>query len=237
MGPPIPRKRRLSTPDSPTNSTRQRLDNNPTTTSVSIGRYALEDQSNSPARSHSESISAMVLSTIQSESTTTTTRHPRPHNHSAPFHSSSPQQTAAADIVPTVAVAAGERRCCAEGEESSCDVHYSNSGQSASERVRLLWQDVMEIRRQQMTLRDKEEVLLDEMEKLGEKPRSTTSWLRTTSSTTERQLAEMEAELQEERDKRVRAEKALEEVERECRSPSVVPALFRAFMTISELSP
>ncbi|KAI6028702.1 hypothetical protein F5J12DRAFT_391490 [Pisolithus orientalis] len=239
MGPPIPRKRRLSTPDSPTNSTRQRLDNNPTTLSVSIGRYALEDQSNSPARSHSESISAMVLSTIQSESTTTTTRHPRPHNHSAPFHSSSPQQTAAADIVPTVAVAAGERRCCVE-EEAGYDVHYSNSGQSASERVCLLWQDVMEIRRQQMRLRDKEEVLLGEMEKLGEKPRppsSTNSQLRTTSSTTERQLAEMEAELQEERDKRVRAEKALEEIERECRSPFVVPALFRAFMTISELSP
>ncbi|KIO11818.1 hypothetical protein M404DRAFT_994486 [Pisolithus tinctorius Marx 270] len=186
MGPPIPRKRRLSTPDSPTNSTRQRLDNNPTTTTVSIGRYALEDQSNSPAISHPESISDKIISTIQSESATAT-RHPHQHNHSAPFHSSSPQQTAAADVDPTTAVAAGERRCCAEGEEFACDVHYNNSGQSATERVRLLGRDVLEIRRQQMTLRDKEEVLLDEMEKLDGKPRppnSTNSQLRTTSSAT-----------------------------------------------------
>lgn len=46
----------------------------------------------------------------------------------------------------------------------------------------------------------------------------------------------LEAELKTERARRVRAERALSDVERECRAPFVVPALFQAFVSISELS-
>ncbi|KAI6038497.1 hypothetical protein EDC04DRAFT_2693637 [Pisolithus marmoratus] len=243
MGPPIPRKRRLSSSGDDiflTNPIRQRLDNttadgvspNPirqqldnTTTSVSRG---LEGQTNG---ANSESISDMRLSTIQSESMTT--RPPRPHLRTRSFGSPSPQQTAAA----------GDDRCRVEEEreEDGDDVRYASSsstrGRPASERISLLWREVLEIRRQQVMLRDKEAVLLDEMDKLSGNLRasSSTTSLPTTSSA-EMRLAEMETELREERERRTRAEKALEEVERECRSPFVVPALFRAFITISDLS-
>ncbi|KAI6008611.1 hypothetical protein EDC04DRAFT_877248 [Pisolithus marmoratus] len=242
MGPPIPRKRRLSTSGDDiflTNPIRPRLDNtaadgispNPirqqldnTTTSASRG---LEGQTNG---ANSESISDMRLSTIQSESTT---RPPRSHLRTRSFGSPSPQQTAAAR----------DDRCRVEEEreEDGDNVRYVSSsgvrGQPASERIPLLWREVLEIRRQQMMLRDKEAVLLDEMDKLGGNPRASSSAtaLPTTSSA-EMRLAAKETELREERERRTRAEKALEEVERECRAPFVVPALFRAFMTISELS-
>ncbi|KAG1723189.1 uncharacterized protein EDB91DRAFT_1063543 [Suillus paluster] len=45
----------------------------------------------------------------------------------------------------------------------------------------------------------------------------------------------VEAELQQERMQRLRAEHMLSNVERECRVPFVVPALFQAFRRISEL--
>lgn len=50
------------------------------------------------------------------------------------------------------------------------------------------------------------------------------------------ELLRLEAELRTERMRRVRAERALSDVERECRAPFVVPALYQAFMKISELS-
>jgi hypothetical protein len=49
----------------------------------------------------------------------------------------------------------------------------------------------------------------------------------------------LEAELKAERARRARAERAeraLSDVERECRAPFVVPALFQAFLSISELT-
>ncbi|KAI5981526.1 hypothetical protein EDD15DRAFT_352149 [Pisolithus albus] len=287
MGPPIPRKRRLSASDDdvrPTNPTRQRLDNtandgvpprpvrqqaNTSTASTPAGRYALGNQTNNRG-SNSESASDMRLSTVRSESTTignqtnnrgsnsestsdmrlptvrsesTTIRPPRP-NHPLPqsSQSSSPPR-AAASIQPPVA--ARDDRSRVEGGAAavdSRDVHCTSSSGAGqrqdSERVPLLRREVLEIRRQQVMLRDKEKVLLDEMNKLGGVPRppSSATVVRTTSSADTR-LAKMEAELREERDRRIRAERALEEVERECKSPFVVPALFRAFMTISELSP
>lgn len=46
----------------------------------------------------------------------------------------------------------------------------------------------------------------------------------------------LEADMRVERARRMRAERVLSDVERECRTPFVVPALFQAFMSISELS-
>ncbi|KAI6139157.1 hypothetical protein EDD17DRAFT_1672497 [Pisolithus thermaeus] len=256
MGLPIPRKRRLSAPDDDVYPIRQRLDNttddgvspNPirrrvdtSTTTTSVERYALEDQTNNRGPD-SDSMSDMRLPTIRSESTTI--RPPCPHHPlTQSVRPPSPSQAAAAaDIQP--AVAARDDRCCVEqeaAEEDDRNVHRAPSSsarrQLAVERVPLLWREVLEIRRQQVILRDKETVLLDEMDKLGgvPPPSSSTAAPPTTSSA-ETRLTEMEAELREERDRRIRAEQALEQVERECKSPFVVPALFRAFMTISEFS-
>ncbi|KAI5994845.1 hypothetical protein EDD15DRAFT_767478 [Pisolithus albus] len=288
MGPPIPRKRRLSASGDdayPTNPTRQRLDNtaddgvspspvrrqvNTSTVSTSVGRFAPGNQTNNRG-SNPESTSDMRLPTVRSESTTignqtnnrgsdsestsamrlptvrsesTTIRPPRP-NHLLPQSSqSSAPPRAAASVKPPVA--ARDDRSRVEGgaaAEDSRGVHCTSSSSAGqrqdSERVPLLRREVLEIRRQQVMLRDKEKVLLDEMNKLGGVPRppSSATVVRTTSSAADTRLAKMEAELREERDRRIRAERALEEVERECKSPFVVPALFRAFMTISELSP
>ncbi|KAI6121101.1 hypothetical protein F5141DRAFT_1210777 [Pisolithus sp. B1] len=256
MGLPIPRKRRLSAPDDDVYPIRQRLDNttddgvspNPirrrvdtSTTTTSVERYALEDQTNNRGPD-SDSMSDMRLPTIRSESTTI--RPPCPHHPlTQSVRPPSPSQAAAAaDIQPVVA--ARDDRCCVEqeaAEEDDRNVHRAPSSsarrQLAVERVPLLWREVLEIRRQQVILRDKETVLLDEMDRLGRGAAGHPAAqqllpLRVRLA----RLTEMEAELREERDRRIRAEQALEQVERECKSPFVVPALFRAFMTISEFS-
>lgn len=258
MGPPIPRKRRLSAPDDdvyPTNPTRQRLDNtadgvppspvrrqvNTSTASTSVGRYALGNQTNNRG-SNSESTSDVRPPTIRSEPTTI--RPPRPNQPLTQSSRSSSPPRAAASIEPPAAARDDRRRVEEEAAaENSRDVHCTSSSSAGqrqgSERVPHIRREVLEIRRQQVMLRDKEKVLLDEINRLGGVPRppSSTTVLRTTSSAAETRLAKMEAELREERDRRIRAERALEEVERECKSPFVVPALFRAFMTISEFSP
>lgn len=46
----------------------------------------------------------------------------------------------------------------------------------------------------------------------------------------------VEQELKEERKKRVLAEETLKDIERECREPFVVPALFEAFLMISNVT-
>jgi hypothetical protein len=48
-------------------------------------------------------------------------------------------------------------------------------------------------------------------------------------------LAEVENELRQERYKRLRAERGLNEIETEKRAPFVVPALFQAFLMVSEM--
>ncbi|KAG0697562.1 hypothetical protein DFH29DRAFT_856818 [Suillus ampliporus] len=48
-------------------------------------------------------------------------------------------------------------------------------------------------------------------------------------------LAQVESELQQERNKRIQAERGLSEIERESRAPFVVPALLRAFLNLSEM--
>ncbi|KAI6112300.1 hypothetical protein EDD16DRAFT_1604251 [Pisolithus croceorrhizus] len=255
MGLPIPRKRRLSASDGDVYPIRQRSDNtaddgvppNPirrrvdtSTTSTSVQRYALEDQTNNRGLD-SESMSDMRLPAVRSESTTI--RPPRPHHPlTQSVRPSSPPQAAAADIQPAVATRDDRRRVEQEAvEEDHRNDHRAPSSsarrQLAVERVPLLWREVLEIRRQQVILRDKETVLLDEMDRLGGVPRPSNSTAAPpTTSSAETRLTEMEAELREERDRRIRAERALEQVERECKSPFVVPALFRAFMTISEFS-
>ena len=49
-------------------------------------------------------------------------------------------------------------------------------------------------------------------------------------------LQMVERELREERMQRIRAEEALKDIQRECRAPFVVPALFEAFLMISNVT-
>jgi hypothetical protein len=56
-----------------------------------------------------------------------------------------------------------------------------------------------------------------------------------TLSELEVRLAEAEDELRQERYKRLRAEQGLNEIETEKRAPFVVPALFQAFLMISDI--
>ncbi|KAG1732876.1 uncharacterized protein EDB91DRAFT_1017788, partial [Suillus paluster] len=51
----------------------------------------------------------------------------------------------------------------------------------------------------------------------------------------EERLAQVENELEQESYKRLQAERGLNEIERESRAPFVIPALFRAFLNISEM--
>ena len=46
----------------------------------------------------------------------------------------------------------------------------------------------------------------------------------------------IDVELRIEREKRTIAERRLEEVERECRNPFIVPAVFKAFVEVSRLT-
>lgn len=49
-------------------------------------------------------------------------------------------------------------------------------------------------------------------------------------------LEKIESELASERRRRVEAEQSLDDIQRECREPFVVPALLDAFITISKLT-
>jgi hypothetical protein len=49
-------------------------------------------------------------------------------------------------------------------------------------------------------------------------------------------LQDAELSLQAERKRRVEAEQALEDIERECKEPFIVPALLKAFINISKLT-
>lgn len=97
--------------------------------------------------------------------------------------------------------------------------------------------EAREIHKKMVVLQGREETIRSELCRLNEVPLLDPVGLSNNEhdQVLESRLAQMEAELREERERRIRAERALEDVERECRSPFIVPALFRAFMTISEL--
>jgi len=64
----------------------------------------------------------------------------------------------------------------------------------------------------------------------------TTAFKRTFWAAIKARVALLERELRDERQKRVEAESALKDVERECRMPFVVPALLESFLAISKLT-
>lgn len=113
-----------------------------------------------------------------------------------------------------------------------------------------LTRELWDTRRQLTAIQAREQVILDDLERIGVRPENTgvdrSDVLREGTSGTcaellfeltwYLELARLEDELKAERARRMRAERALNDVERECRTPFVVPALFQAFMSISELS-
>ncbi|KAF8838178.1 hypothetical protein BDN67DRAFT_1013282 [Paxillus ammoniavirescens] len=109
------------------------------------------------------------------------------------------------------------------GSSASADNgNYSQQSSRVSHLTRELW----DTRRQLMAMQAREKVILEDLNKLGARPQIPAS----------EDISKLKAELRQERIHRIRAERALHDVERECREPFVVPALFQAFMNISELS-
>ncbi|KAF8444022.1 hypothetical protein L210DRAFT_864828 [Boletus edulis BED1] len=122
------------------------------------------------------------------------------------------------------------------GSNSSGNSH--GSGDSWARRrerdhdVNQLTRELWDTRRQLTAMRVREQAILDDLERLGERPES-----RDRNGVGSREaLLRSEADVRAERARRLRAERALSDVERECTAPFVVPALFQAFMSISELS-
>ncbi|KAF9235485.1 hypothetical protein BU15DRAFT_64838 [Melanogaster broomeanus] len=94
------------------------------------------------------------------------------------------------------------------------------------ETIGRLTRELWDTRRESMAMQVREKAILKDLDELGARPHIPPS----------DDLAKLEAELRHERTLRLRAERALHEVEKECRAPFVVPALLQAFMNISELS-
>ncbi|KIJ62300.1 hypothetical protein HYDPIDRAFT_114795 [Hydnomerulius pinastri MD-312] len=115
----------------------------------------------------------------------------------------------------------------------------SNVGSHSSHRetVGRLTRELWDTRREVTALQAREKVILDELDTMGARPNTVSSERSLLARDDARvRLSQTEAELRQERVKRLRAERALHDVERECRAPFVVPALFQAFMSLSELS-
>ncbi|KIK98633.1 hypothetical protein PAXRUDRAFT_31060 [Paxillus rubicundulus Ve08.2h10] len=104
--------------------------------------------------------------------------------------------------------------------------HQSPSDSEQSSRVSHLTRELWDTRRHLMAMQAREKVILEDLDKLGARPQIPAF----------EDVSKLKAELRQERTDRLRAERALRDVERECREPFVVPALFQAFMNIAELS-
>jgi len=105
--------------------------------------------------------------------------------------------------------------------------------------VNRLTRELWDTRRQLTAMQAREQAILDDLERLGVRPENGGGGADRHGagvSGSREALSRLEADLRTERTRRLRAERALSDVERECASPFVVPALFQAFMSISELS-
>ncbi|KAG0702632.1 hypothetical protein DFH29DRAFT_491367 [Suillus ampliporus] len=102
------------------------------------------------------------------------------------------------------------------------------------EAIKRLSLELSKVRGQLATLKHCEKGISEELARLGF-PQPKSEETAPSLNDLEAQLMLVEVELQQERIQRLRAERMLSEVERECRVPFVVPALFQAFRRISEL--
>lgn len=94
--------------------------------------------------------------------------------------------------------------------------------------------ELSKVRSQLNTLKHCENGISEELIRLGV-PQPKNEETAPSPHDMEARLILLEIELQQERTQRLHAERMLSEVERECRVPFVVPALFQAFSRISEL--
>ncbi|KAG1853298.1 hypothetical protein C8R48DRAFT_723527 [Suillus tomentosus] len=102
------------------------------------------------------------------------------------------------------------------------------------EAINRLSLELSKVRGQLTTLKHSEKGISEDLMRLGV-PQPKSEETAPSSHDMEARLILLEIELQQERTQRLRAERMLSEVERECRVPFVVPALFQAFCRMSEL--
>ncbi|KAG1786922.1 uncharacterized protein HD556DRAFT_1005165 [Suillus plorans] len=102
------------------------------------------------------------------------------------------------------------------------------------EAINRLSLELSKVRGQLTTLKHSEKGISEDLMRLGV-PQPKSEETAPSPHDMEARLILLEIELQQERTQRLRAERMLSEVERECRVPFVVPALFQAFCRISDL--
>ncbi|OAX39328.1 hypothetical protein K503DRAFT_716704 [Rhizopogon vinicolor AM-OR11-026] len=96
--------------------------------------------------------------------------------------------------------------------------------------------DLWDTRKEMAALQDREIGLIVALQRMGTPQQILESGPgRHGTTELEDRLAQVESELLQERYKRLRAERGLNAVEKECRVPFVVPALLQAFLKISEM--
>ncbi|KAG1813618.1 uncharacterized protein BJ212DRAFT_1224814, partial [Suillus subaureus] len=98
-----------------------------------------------------------------------------------------------------------------------------------------LTRDLWDTRREMTALQARENDLVASLRRLDAPRHILESGQAHKSSELEARLVEVENELRQERYKRLRAERGLDEIEAERRAPFIVPALFQAFLMISEI--
>ncbi|KAG1810723.1 hypothetical protein EV424DRAFT_1292607, partial [Suillus variegatus] len=98
-----------------------------------------------------------------------------------------------------------------------------------------LTRDLWDTRREMTALQARETELVASLRRLDAPRHILESRPAQKFSELEVRLAEVENEIRRERYKRLQAERGLDEIETERRGPFVVPALFRAFLMISEM--
>ncbi|EGN91695.1 hypothetical protein SERLA73DRAFT_148287 [Serpula lacrymans var. lacrymans S7.3] len=122
-------------------------------------------------------------------------------------------------------------------------VSSTGSATNRNEKTTRLTRELWNIRREMQAQHAREAAILAELGDTNTLPTGPKLQAVATKPESLHQTSRMEAllrtalaETHQERRRRIYAEHALKEVERECRAPFVVPALLEAFLSISELT-
>jgi len=113
--------------------------------------------------------------------------------------------------------------------------HLANGDDAHTVRVLALTKELQETRRAIATAVAREMAIMKTLDGLGALPPLSNQDVQSEPVMRER-LSFLEKEVEVERRKRVAAEAVLEDVQRECREPFVVPALLQTFVSISKLT-
>ncbi|KAG2033245.1 hypothetical protein BDR03DRAFT_968091 [Suillus americanus] len=142
----------------------------------------------------------------------------------AKLHPSLPNRPVFVELPPTI-ISTTTASSLSEKPQSTPDSNATSR----------LTRDLWDTRREMTALQARETDLVASLRRLDAPRHIIESGRARKSSELEARLAEVENELRRERYKRLRAERGLNEIKAEKRAPFVVPALFQAFVMVSEI--